>query len=190
MSRIGVSSSIDYFYHSCCTSFIIIIIITAPLISWSLVIAERWVLSSTPGLGKKVLLGFYKRYFSVVARSLKVGGMISRASESTLSRWSCAWSFSVRVGLPSLRIMRVKEQRFHLCLRTHLCTIISPTQMPDLCWDWPPRPKLVRRTIITSIIIIRGLTSPTLLNNRHLTLTSLDLKWRRGWGWSIIQNNN
>ena len=37
----------------------------------------------------------------------------------------------------------------HLCLHTHLCTIISPAHMADLRWDdWPPWQKSARRTII------------------------------------------
>ena len=98
--------------------------------------------------------GFSYLDFSVEARSLEVGGIIPRASKIRLSRWPCAWSLSGRVGWPSHRIMRVKEQRVHLCLRTHLCTIICPSQMVDLRWDWPPWSKSVRRTIYLFYLVI------------------------------------
>ena len=103
-------------------------------------------------VGQEVLLGFSNWNFSVVAWSLEVGGK-ARASKST----SVSPAPDLCQVVPDCHPieLRVKEQRVHLCLRTHLCTIISLAQMADLHWDWSPWPKSVKRTII---ICIKSLT--------------------------------
>lgn len=42
------------------------------------------------------------------------------------------------VGLSFHRSMKAKQQTVQLCLRIHLCTIMSPTYLTDLRRDSPP----------------------------------------------------
>lgn len=39
---------------------------------------------------------------------------------------------SGRVGWSAHPILKVKEQRMHLCFRTHLCTTILPTYLSGI----------------------------------------------------------
>ena len=91
--------------------------------------AERGLLGSIPGLGKMCYWVFSNRNFSVVARSLEVGDAIPPCLGNHVK--------PLNMHLISLRSCRIavpldygsKGTESASCLRTHLCTIISPT--PD-----------------------------------------------------------